>query len=141
MAIGNLTAIGKSKEVTPPPAESNHMYITRFRLTYKFYDGEMTHYYKCGFRMFTEKEPTPTNLTSFKTWVGINIGDFTNRIIPFQQKGWGDDWVIDYISLGSNKIKFRFYDGDGYSKETADESKLNSNSEIILTRESYYQIF
>lgn len=139
MAIGNLTATGKSKEVTPQP--TNHMYIARFRLTYKFYDGETSHYYKCGFRMFTEKEPTPTNLTSFKTWVGINVGDFTNRIIPFQQKGWDDNWIIDYISLSNNKIKFSFYNEFGNLRESADESKISGNSEIILTRESYYQIF
>lgn len=141
MAIGNLTAIGKSKEVTPQPTESSHIYMARFRLTYKFYDGETTKYYKCGFRMFTEKEPTPTNLTSFKTWVGINVGNFTNRIIPFQQQGWDDYWIIDYITLSNNKIKFSFYNEFGNLRETADESKLNSNSEIILTRESYYQIF
>lgn len=103
------------------------LYISKWSMNMTFSDGGVYENIQTVFIMYTNYEPTATNLATFKAMIGGNTGDLYNtlQVIPHNLFG---SYQLTAMSINNSNISGTVRVTDGFSEVNFDESQCSSFS-------------
>lgn len=126
MSIGNLTAIGKSKESGSGKLD---IYLSTWHIVYR--SGNDTHEFTVMIPSSFDATPSETNDTStsnFKNCIGNNVGNITYCLLPGIHKV-EDNTTIYMMSIENNILKMEI----SGRTNIINDSLLSENERITIT--------
>lgn len=126
MAIGNLTAIGKSKDSGSGKLD---IYLSTWHIVYRSSNNtyEFTVMIPTSFDA-TPSDVTDTTTTNFKNCIGNNVGDITYCLLPGIHIVEGNSTIL-MMSIENNILKMKI---NGISN-IVNDSLLSENDRITVT--------
>lgn len=126
MSIGNLTAIGKSKNSGSGKLD---VYLSTWRFVYQSptYTHKFTEMIPTSFDA-TPSDINDTSTTNFKNCIGNNVGDITYCLLPGIHKD-EDNSSIHMMSIENNILKMKI----GGRANIVNDSLLSEKESITVT--------